>query len=100
MPTFSYAKPSVFQYQTFDQNSLRFTNVPVSKPPTPPPVEEVVPPALEPPGAPGVEASDEEVPGEDELNDTGGKQFMSPSSTSHNLIDEVRSRRVSGVSDR
>ena len=79
MPTFSYAKPSVFQYQTFDQNSLRFTNVPVWKPPTPPPVEEVVPPAFEPSEAPGVEVFDEEVFGEDELNDTGGKHFISPS---------------------
>ena len=75
MPTFSYAQPSVFQYQKFDQNSLRFTNVPVWKPPTPPPVETVVPPEFEPPEAPG-EASDEEALGDDPADDAGGKHSI------------------------
>ena len=39
MPPFSYAKVPVFQYQRFDAKTVQFTNIPVWKPPTPPPVE-------------------------------------------------------------
>ena len=40
MPPFSYAKVPVFQYQRFDAKTVQFTNIPVWKPPTPPPVED------------------------------------------------------------
>lgn len=49
MPAFSYAKPPVFQYQTFDRQTLAFTSVPAWKP------EPVEPPDMVPPGAPGEE---------------------------------------------
>ncbi|MCJ1471686.1 hypothetical protein MMC13_000326 [Lambiella insularis] len=71
MPSFSYAKLAAFQYQTFDQKTVQFTNIPVWTPPEPPPVEQVVEPEIVPPEAPNY-ASEEENIGDDPTNDGGG----------------------------
>ena len=72
---YSYAQLPVFKYQTFDRNSVQFTNIPVWKPSTPPPVEKEPEPEIVPPEAPEDQAEEEPV-GDDQAGDNAGKEFQ------------------------
>lgn len=80
MSPFSYANLPVFQYQTFDQKTVQFTNIPVWTPPEPPPVEQVAEPEIVPPEVPSYASEDENI-GDDPINDGGGKLSDHPSSS-------------------